>query len=68
MTLVLEESEDVPLELLTPMLASLRMNNEVRYSMMYVMFYEKICKLSMLSHLSNVLLDVLDFAASQGST
>lgn len=28
MTLVLEESEDVPLELLTPMLASLRMNNE----------------------------------------
>lgn len=39
MTLVLEESEDVQLELLTPILASLRRNNEVRYSTMYVMFY-----------------------------
>lgn len=46
MTLVLEESEDVSLELLTPILESLKRNDEVRYYLMYVLFFGKVCKLS----------------------
>lgn len=42
MTVVLEESEDVPVELLMPILTSLRRENEVSNYLMYLKFYMKI--------------------------
>lgn len=45
MTLVLEESEDVSLELLTTILASVKRDNEVNYYLIYRLFCRAICKI-----------------------